>query len=202
MGLHPNAEKNTGPPLFCGKLLYTVKDLRKQLVQNKLNQCWCVGFWERKLDIEITPQVWLTAVKASKETRLRLLQWKIMHNIYPTNIMLHRMKVREDNKCTYCRDVIDVIEHFFFECPAVSNFWKHIECYIFVQIGIRVKLDLPKILFGVNDQKISRKNIITINRIILVAKMCISIYKKTSSQLPLPYIFEVHVGMRCTSLSN
>ena len=43
--------------------------------------------------------------KTTKETRLRVLKWKIFHDIYPTNIMLNRMNIRESDKCTFCPDI-------------------------------------------------------------------------------------------------
>ena len=34
--------------------------------------------------------------------RLRVEEWKILHNIYPTNILFSKLKVKENNKCSYC----------------------------------------------------------------------------------------------------
>ncbi|XP_076468368.1 uncharacterized protein LOC143299124 [Babylonia areolata] len=36
------------------------------------------------------------------ETRLKEVQWKILHNIYPTSILLHKMEIMENNKCSIC----------------------------------------------------------------------------------------------------
>ena len=60
-------------------------------------------------------------VEATKEVRLTELQWKLLHNIYPTNILLSKMRVRENNKCTYCPWEIDYIEHFFNDCAFVKK---------------------------------------------------------------------------------
>ena len=61
----------------------------------------------------------------TKETRLRVLQWKILHNIYPTNILLYKMKVRDDRMCSYCNDAVDCIEHFFFDCNDAVDCIEH-----------------------------------------------------------------------------
>ena len=45
--------------------------------------------------------------------RNKTLQWKILHDIFPTNLLLCKMKVRDDQMCSYCNDVVDYIEHFF-----------------------------------------------------------------------------------------
>ena len=55
-----------------------------------------VGFWQYKLQIHITNCNWNLAQKCTKEIRLLVLHWKILHNIYPTNIQLHRMGISEN----------------------------------------------------------------------------------------------------------
>ena len=37
----------------------------------------------RKLNVELNDKVWSLVHQATKETRLRVLHWKILHNIYP-----------------------------------------------------------------------------------------------------------------------
>jgi hypothetical protein len=136
-------------------------------------------FWRRKLQIEFTERHWLSAREATREVRLRELQWKINHNIYPTNILLHKMKVTEDNKCSLCRNEIDFIEHFFFHCTPVNAFWKQVEHYLLGVVGEQIKLELLDILFGYRNNVLGRRAIDVVNNIILIGKMCISISKKT-----------------------
>ena len=56
---------------------------------------------------------WLLCYKCTQEIRLRVLQWKILHNIYPTNILWSKMKVKENNKSPYCTGTV-VVTFFFF----------------------------------------------------------------------------------------
>ena len=122
--------------------------------------------------------MWLLSYKCTQETRLRVLQWKILHNIYPTNILLSKMKVKENDKCSYCTDTPDVIEYFcfvFVECPVVWQFWNFIEGNILRECSIKVKLHLTDIMFGVQRPNVKENIIKKINHIILIAKMCISI---------------------------
>ena len=83
------------------------------------------GFWHRKFGTEIDKHIWSLPSLVTKETRLRVLQWKLLHNIYPTNILLCKMKVRDDQMCSFCYDVVDYIEHFFFGCLPIQTFWKY-----------------------------------------------------------------------------
>ena len=79
----------------------TATDLRQHLVNRKALELCAKGFWNRKISVDLD-KFWSIAFRATKETRLRVLHWKIRHNIYPTNILLCKMKEKENNKCTYC----------------------------------------------------------------------------------------------------
>ena len=71
-----------------------------------------------------------------------------MHNIYPSNILLSKMKVKDNDKCSYCTYTVDVTEQLvclfvfvcFFECPIVKHLWNFIEGIILRECGINVKL--------------------------------------------------------------
>ena len=180
-------------PLFNGKKTIDVKTLRKELIKQNPDVPCCKGFWKQKFNIDINEHYWLVASYATKEVRLRLLQWKILHNIYPTNILLHKMKVSESNKCSYCIHEVDYIEHFFYLCPEVGSLWKRVEQWVLMWTGIHIKLNITYVLFGVQED-IDKKNVI--NKIILIGKMSISIYKKTKSPPPLLDIFDRQLAIR------
>ena len=113
----------------------------------------------------------------TKEVRLRLLQWKIIHNIYPTKILLHKMKIEESPKCITCNE-IDYSEHFFYECRQVKPVWNEIEKIIMVKIGKRINLKMRDVMLGiVGLEGVSKSILIEINHIILVGKLVISKFK-------------------------
>ena len=101
-----------------------------------------------------------------------------MHNIYPTNILLCKMKVRDDQMCSHCNDVVDYIEHFFFDCPTIKKFWNYIEQYILITFDIQTHLTVVDVLFGIKQHTYGKVKTKLINHVILIAKMCISMYKK------------------------
>ena len=155
------------------------KQVKKILMTNKQNIVPTACHFWKKFGLILKEEVWHTAWKTTKETRLRVLQWKMLHNTYPTNILLNKMNVRESDKCTFSPDTMDYIEHFFCECPIVVNFWKSIEQKVYRETGLRVELSVETILFGLQNNTFARFKVDYINHIILVAKMCISIVKKT-----------------------
>ena len=105
------------------------------------------------------------------------------------------MGVSDTVFCDYCLNTVDVIEHFFFECPSVKRFWKHIESTIFIATGNQMQLSVTDVLFGYNKGNLNNTNQ-WINKNILVGKMCISKIKKTKSLQQYEIIFEQEARLR------
>ena len=168
--------------------------IRKYLENKKTNstvKATAVEFWKRKLDYVICKRTWALPRKATKEVRLRELQWKILHNIYPTNILLYKMGECISQNCTHCPTYLDTMEHFFCTCKKVRPFWNFIEKHIEYLTGNQYSLHTNDILFG-----LSNSNNEVANHIILIGKMCISKVKKTNAKTPLEIIFDNELALR------
>ena len=135
--------------MFYSKKIRTARDLRQHLVNRKAPEPCAKGFWNRKYSVVLDKNFWSIAFRTTKETRLRVLHWQILHNIYSTKILLCKMKVKENNKCTFWNELVDYIEHFFFECPVVRDFWRYTEQHILINFHVQVRLTAIDILFGV-----------------------------------------------------
>ena len=57
---------------------------------------------------------------ATNETKLISLQFKIIHNILPTQKRLHDWKISETALCQYCSDT-DTLTHFFWDCSYTKK---------------------------------------------------------------------------------
>ena len=117
------------PTLFWDKnlLLLSTKDIRRQLTGLNYSQPCSVGFWSRKFSYDLDSRTWMISYSCTKETRLLVLHWKLLHNIYPTNIMLKKMNVRNSEMCSFGCGEKDYIEHFFFSCRVAKKLWCHVE---------------------------------------------------------------------------
>ena len=71
-------------------------------------------FWKHKLNVN-TQDYFSIAHECTKETQLRLLHFKFIDNIYPTNILLNKKGLVISNNCLWCSEV-DYIEHAFYQC--------------------------------------------------------------------------------------
>ena len=184
-------------PLFCGKQIEGARNFRKILTENNTTEPCSKHFWNRKYNYEINEHDWKLTFETTKETRLRVLQWKILHNIYPTNIMLNKMKITLSNHCSYCSGTIDYIEHFLFYCPIVRTFWKSVQNFVLAKYNVRIHLNEIDVLFGLQKRDTLTNEIrILVNHIVLIGKMCISIYKKTQKHALLFDLFMKQLDIR------
>ena len=125
----------------------------------------------------IDSSIWQAASNCTKEARLRLLHFKILYGIYPTNKMLHKMGIVNSINCKFCPHTLDTLEHFFFECNRISQLWKHVEDKILIKTVKRCIITVGEALIGIGKDKYDKDTTRLANHIILIAKMCISIYR-------------------------
>ena len=136
----------------------------------------CVGLWERKLGILIKENHWEN-IHCLNESRLRATSWKIIHNIYPTNILLFKMKLATSQNCQYC-NLPDYIEHFFFQCEKVKKLWINMEKDIMARLGAVVKITLEMVLLGAPTlQGVSKNHLKVINHLLAIGRMVISKFR-------------------------
>ena len=54
---------------------------------------------------------------------------KLLHNIFPTNKVLHKIGVKESINCDFYSIETDFIIHYRWECPISKLFWKSFMCW-------------------------------------------------------------------------
>ncbi len=129
-----------------------------------VNQIWVRKFGQ----ISVQESTWLVAKECTKETRLHMLHWKILHGLYPTRILLKKMKKVNDELCIYCNETEDII-HFFYKCKIVQKLWKVVQ----QEVTFKDLINEQTCILGHIDGTSRKQD----NLIILVAKLCISKYK-------------------------
>ena len=117
-------------------------------------------------------------MQATKEIRLRELHWKVMNNIFPTNILLHKMKIKENNLCDLCGRE-DFIDHVFVHCEKIQSIWVEIEKQLLLILNKPFKFTICDKLFGIrrSERDITTKERNIINHAILIRKLTISKFR-------------------------
>jgi hypothetical protein len=153
----------------------TPKTTRLQLAKLTSVQPCSIHFWHQKYGIHIRDTHWAVATKCTKEERLKLLHWKILHNIYPTNILLYKMGIKTSIRCETCGED-DYIEHFFWHCRVAKKVWCHCINYITKSTGSPISLEETDIIFGYSTDQLNARSRF-VNHVLLITKMVISKYR-------------------------
>lgn len=56
-------------------------------------------------------------------------QYRLLHRKIFLNKILKIWGLSDTDRCTWCRDHYETIEHFFFFCDIAQNFWRKIRCW-------------------------------------------------------------------------
>ena len=104
----------------------------------------------------------------TKEVKLSVFQYKVIHNILYTNNILYKMKKKPNPYCPYCTNVEQTIAHLFFTCSAARSFWSEFTTW-YNSLSKKKKTSLSKteIIYGVTENCSSCS---TLNHLIIIGK--------------------------------
>ena len=184
-----NESNDDHTPLFQQAEIESLNRKKIYELTNVQEEPFIHNLWLRRYKVDLADGYWNIAIDCTKETRLRVLHWKILHNIWPTNILLKKMNIKNSENCSWC-GVTDYTEHFFFTCKVVKTFWKHIKAQINIELGVKIDLEEKTVMTGLLQKEgITTGQIRVVNHAILIGKLTISKYKYGKSKL-LNYTFD------------
>ena len=137
-----------------------------------INDKWepnCCAKWTEKLNRQISWKKCLKKIHQIKDIKLKWMQMRIVHRIIATNVVLKEMGIVESYNCGFCNEEKDSIEHMFWRCAQINEFWKSLEELIKRKCVIANNLSLNEnvVLFGIDENFITDS---TFDLIILIAK--------------------------------
>ena len=103
-----------------------------------------------------------------RETRLQSFQFQILNRYVACNELLCKWGKRGDTFCDQCNTIED-IEHLFYECKNMKDFWRSFTFFWLKAYGFTVKLNVTDILFGLKNLK-DCPDIHALNFCVLLAK--------------------------------
>ena len=116
-----NEESDISAFMFCNRKVGTIG--RKNILDiiKKDQRPYVEKFWSKKFN-DFDNNTWMLAYRATTETKLQILQWKILQNIYPTAIYLKKIGIKETDGCSFCQ-CRETLEHFFIDCVQIKQVW-------------------------------------------------------------------------------
>ena len=143
----------------------------------KIKQEWVEQF---SLDIN-QASIWLLPHECTSEVKLIHLQWRILHDIYPTGTLLKKWKWEVSENCKFC-GLRDSLIHFFAQCPLARRVWREASKIVSSKVGRVINFRDNDVLLGFLDDYPSdmttRK---FLNLVCLVGKHTISKFKYEST---------------------
>ena len=85
--------------------------------------------------------------KICRDTFSQSLQYKILHRYINCNYNLHIWGIKETSSCKYC-DKVDTLEHFFYECMYVLEFWNSVQKWLKSVTKVSFSFTLFEVIFG------------------------------------------------------
>ena len=156
------------------------KDMYNVLISNYINPK-CEEKWSHQLNNNYNwKQIYNMSFDTTKSSKLQWFQYRIIHRIIGTNDFLFKIKVKQSDKCSFCKEDKETIEHIFWSCPKVSELWEQLNSWIFDTTQIELPLNLEIILFGILQR--TEKNCVR-NLILLLTKFYI--YRTKMCEDPL-----------------
>jgi len=127
--------------------------------------------------------------KHIKDVKIRNLQYKMLHNIYPTMQHLNKWKIKETDKCNFCNE-IETLKHATFDCPKARESIIQLELETCERYGLqrhRVKFDYEDITFGILSTKsilsLGKHQAIAVETIIIELKQRLILQREDKTSL-------------------
>ena len=120
-------------------------------VQNK-------GFQKWQTHIQITLDIWKNSFKILKQctddTKLRWLQFRILHNILTTNRSVAKFRPEQSPLCQFCKSHSETIHHLLWQCDKVKLFWNELSNIINNRAthSKNFRIDESLAIFGQSEQ--------------------------------------------------
>ena len=142
-----------------------MKDSHTHILDN------AVDIWTSKLEVDIESFCLSKSFHFHhlhyKDTYLKYIQFRTLHHRFYTNEKLYKMSIKRSDKCSFCLETIDSVEHMLIQCPIIRNLWGCVRDWI-------EELGMPN--YNITDSKIiigDTENALCINSIILLTKKVI-----------------------------
>ena len=105
--------------------------------------------------------------KVTLENKLRCFQYKIIHNILPTNSRLHKIKLKISPRCDRCSSPYETLSHLLYECSAVQTIWQKVIAWWNEKRSEKVILIDTDIFYGYKPESSS---FYALNHFLIIAK--------------------------------
>ena len=106
----------------------------------------------------------------TKEVKIIMFQYKVIHNVLPTRATLYRDGLLENAICNLCSTEEQTLHHMLMSCVVTTGFCSLFQNWWHRITSENIKLSISHILYGWHDRT---KHWQVLNYCLLIAKYCI-----------------------------
>ena len=157
-------------------MIYNTFIKRRQIIPSAENK-WVENY--PFLEVAKWAEIYRLPFKACRDTFNQSLQYKIIHRFFNCNYNLYIWKIIDSPACSFCNK-IDTIEHYFYDCLDVFDFWGKMKKWLTQITQVNLNLTILEIILGIVENV---NFIVPLNYIILQANLFIYKNKKEDRSL-------------------
>ena len=149
------------------------------------------------------------------EAKLQNVQYKLLHNIYPTTSHLYKWKIKTSENCAHCNE-IDNLKHTTYDCSIASLTLKKFYELIKQKLNIDILLKYEDIILGISTNKVDTQPLthnqkLTIDKLIILIKRklilqrenkCVITVDELNLMLEYQYKIEKHIAFKQSKLNK
>jgi len=114
--------------------------------------------------------------KISRDTYIQWLHTRIIHRILGTKSLLYKMKIVDDNICTFCNNHEETLTHLFWSCEHIQTIVQYVTNVLNINNVNLTTLSCQDMLLGICIEKMN-----PINILLLEIKRYIFMCKRTNT---------------------
>ena len=107
----------------ASRLVYKTLVERKGQTPENSQEKWLLDFNNEPINWK---PAYILPFQCTNSRKLIEFQFKLLHRQIPTNTFLTKIGLKDNEKCTFCQKVPEVIIHIFWSCDLISSFWKRV----------------------------------------------------------------------------
>jgi len=152
--------------------------------------------WSEVLGCSIQEDSWkdyhIMIRKAAMCSILRSFQYQILQRALVTNVFLHKYNIKDSDRCYFCGNHAETLDHLFYDCILIQDLWLDINNTLSPYIDISKHMSRKNILLGTENA-----NELLINHLFIIVKRYIYVQhckeRTISIQGVLEYIKQYYV---------
>ena len=126
----------------------TCKRARNMLIQKKFKEPLASSRLQRLgVDETMISAIYKLPFRITRETKLSIFQYKIIHNILPCRNLLYKMNISESPLCEFCNEVESLL-HMLVNCPNIRDHWNSVLLWWNNQNNVIYNFDELELMYG------------------------------------------------------